>query len=123
MPPKMMFRNKHRLQGLEFACCSGCNSGTKADDQIASLLGRAVADHDLNDQDREDIMKMHSGVANNFPEIIVELQGRRSNRKDRQILRRLGSPPGFGGVWDVDGPLVNQHMLRFSAKLGFALHC
>ncbi len=44
MPPRVMFKEKLRLSGLEFPSCRPCNKGTSAADLVASFVARLDPD-------------------------------------------------------------------------------
>ncbi len=115
MPPRMMFRGKHRPQGLEFASCHACNAGTKHSDLVASMIGRFAPDSEMT-HDEEEFKKVLGSIKNNIPGLLEEMQISRAGQKIAK--RRLAID---GGFLRVNGPLVSSHMQQFSFKLGLAL--
>jgi hypothetical protein len=49
MPPRVMFKNKFRLSGMEFGACGDCNKGTSAADLVASFMARIGRDNGEGD--------------------------------------------------------------------------
>ena len=117
MPPTQMFIQKQRPKGLEFPSCLKCNNGTGNSDLVASLLGRLSVDS--ADDKAAEIKKMLSGVRNNVPGLLEEMQIGPAGQK---LARRILPLQEGGGVVRANGPLVTKHLLVFGAKLGFALH-
>jgi hypothetical protein len=119
MPPIIMFDQRQRPRGLEFPACEGCNGGTSNTDLVASLLGRVYPNVE-SDSGRTELKKLLSAVSNNVPGLLDEMMPDNADH-----LRALGSipnmPPG-STVLRANGPILTEHMKRFGAKLGLALH-
>jgi hypothetical protein len=116
MPPIAMFDGKQRPKGLEFPTCRDCNNGTRLSDMAASVLGRAYPDAGTPDE----LRRLLSGVANNIPGLLEEMQVGRAGQKF--FHRDTPSVPAGAAVLRVNGPIVKKHIGIFGAKLGLALH-
>ena len=119
MPPIAMFDGRQRPKGLEFPTCRECNNGTSRSDQVASLMGRVYPDAEKQ-QGRDEIKRLLSGVSNNVPGLLQEMQMGRAAQKF--ALRDIPSMPSGSGVLRANGPILSNHMRVFGAKLGFAFH-
>jgi hypothetical protein len=119
MPPIAMFEGRQRPKGLEFPTCLECNNGTSQSDQVASLMGRVYPDAGT-EQGYSDLKKLLSGVANNVPGLLQEMQVGRAGQKFAQ--RDIPSMPAGSSVLRANGPILSKHMHTFGAKLGFAFH-
>lgn len=69
-PPKVLFKDKKRLKGLEFPSCSRCNNGTSQLDQVASLVSMTMGSVFNKSLEGEYWEKLARGVYNNAPEVI-----------------------------------------------------
>lgn len=69
-PPRVLFRDKKRLKGLEFPACKRCNNGTSDLDQVAALFCLTMGAALNPDMDSEYWEKIFLGVKNNSPEVI-----------------------------------------------------
>jgi hypothetical protein len=118
MPPRMMFRRKHRPKGLEFGACKPCNNGSSRADLVAAMMGRIYPDA-KSAAESEEFERIYKAVRNNVPGLLNEMHIPRGGQK--LAIRKL--PSDFaGGVLRVGGPLVTAHMQAFALKLGLALH-
>jgi hypothetical protein len=102
VPPRVMFRGKHRPKGLEFASCKCCNEGTGHADLVAALLGRVATDAS-DEEEKVELEGLLGGVSNNVP----------------GLLEEMGFPDTH---LKANGPLVRAHMQTFATKIGFALY-
>jgi hypothetical protein len=118
MPPKGVFEGKHRPKGLEFPACGDCNANTSHSDLIASMLARSWPNADT-DAARDELVRIFRAVSNNAPAVLREMNMRRGAEK---LARKRRNIPPDAHPLRADGPLLNQHILTFAAKLGFALY-
>lgn len=112
VPPKIMFLNKQRPKGLEFAACKACNEGTKGADLVAALIGRA----DPTNDGMPDFQGILQAISNNYPGLLEEL-----TPSDNQ-MKAAGRVSISGGPINVAGPQVSKFMRQFCLKLTFALY-
>lgn len=114
VPPISIFDNRDRPSGLEFAACLPCNNGAGRDELVAAWISRAFPDPETpkGEQEIEDILR---GVSNNWPGLLEELQP--AFWQDKAARRSGGA-----GALNCRGPILNNVMKRFAAKIGFALH-
>lgn len=119
MPPTAIFRGKQRPKGLEFASCYECNHGSRAADQVVSLLSRIYPDS-RTDLERAEIRKVIRAIKNNFPGLLEEMLP--SPRQEGLFSAHKKKLPGDGGALNVGGPMLNRHVQLFGARLGFAMH-
>jgi len=99
-PPKVLFRNKYRLKGLEFAACERCNLGCSDLDNVAAffcILSGAVFDPGLIDDYWERIAQ---GVRNNTPEVL-------------DYIGTLDAPE----VWDIGSGPEHLHKVGINKRV------
>jgi hypothetical protein len=82
----MMFWEKQRPKGLEFAACASCNNGSSHADLVASLLGRTGADP-KNEAQRDELVKLLRAVSNNVPGLLQDME--LPFTEEERHLRRL----------------------------------
>jgi hypothetical protein len=119
MPPIQMFRLRQRPKGMEFPACRPCNNGTSHSDLVASLLGRMYPDAE-GDGAIAELKKLLSGVAINVPGLLEEMMI--SEGEERRAKLTIPKIPAGGAVLRANGPILENHMKIFGAKLGFAVH-
>lgn len=118
VPSRQMFFRRHRPQGLESPACSRCNKITGAHEQFAAMLARTFLDTDSRDAAKE-IKKLIRAVHRESPAVLTEMQPSWQQQYDFQ--QKMG-PDHKGGLLSLNGPLVNQSIQIFGAKLVVALH-
>lgn len=119
MPPISIFRDRHRLSGLEFACCKDCNSGTRAADAVAALLSFIARPGSNRDWHDAQIHRLLSAADQLAPGLRSEITADGT----KQIWVR--TPTGLfhrGFRANGNGPILKRHMDVFSAKFGLALY-
>ena len=120
IPPKVVFDLRHRPRGLEFLSCSDCNNGSGLDDQAIGWLSRMLPDSDDTAHSAE-LQKLTREVFNNHPRLMREMVPSLDQKNNADHLRLHDIVPG-GGILNPTGPILNDIMGRFSARLGMALH-
>jgi len=120
MPPRTMFDLRDRSEGLEFGACSECNQGSRHFELAASMLSRIYPDP-TTEQGKEEVAKLFKTVKNRWPELLVEMQP--DGRQLARFEAARSKLPGTAHVLSAKGPLLNNALRHFSAKLGIALHC
>jgi hypothetical protein len=120
MPPKTMFKDRHRLSGMEFGSCQACNNGTRAADAIASFLAHTSPTESHRNQWQIPVLSKLKDTAEQLePGFFAELF---NPAKIEKTLRKNE----FGFILptvetNADGPIIKRNMTAFSAKLGMAL--
>lgn len=69
-PPKVFFRDKKRLAGLEFPACKRCNNGSGRLDQVAALICITMSETERPLENKEYFHKLLGEVKNNDPEVL-----------------------------------------------------
>lgn len=116
MPPIGVFSERRRPQGLEFLACKECNHSARSDEAIVSLMSRVYPDATTDAQINE-LRRIMAGVSSRRPALIRELMP--TFRQSKEVRKLSGEAVG---ALNARGPLLNRAMLRFGAKLAFALH-
>lgn len=119
VPSRQMFKNRSRPNGLEVPACRECNRFTSAHEQVAALMGRLYPDAET-ESEKQEIERIMRAVQADVPGLLEEMHPsvRQLKRKSEiPKLRKTGV-----GVLNCGGPLLNQSIQIFGAKLGFALH-
>ena len=120
VPSKQMFHLKRRPQGLEFPACEQCNHSTSPHELTAALLSRLTNYIDSKAYVRE-LRKLMSQVDKNRHGLLDELMPSWRQQYDFENFRHLDIPQGWG-VLNAGGPMLNQSVQIFGAKLCKALH-
>lgn len=118
MPPKQMFANKHRPKGMEFPCCSECNSGTKGAESVASIISRMSEDATYFNWESKQGCNLRHALSRNAPEVISEIFS------DINIVYRLNEYNIFSRMVAISltGEKVSSNLDIFSAKFGMSLY-
>jgi len=119
VPPRVMFNLRHRPKGMEFSACRPCNDGSRKAELVAGMLARMLPDPEPGMPQDEQRALIHS-VNSNVPGLLEEMQP----SKRQNVLfnsQRFLLPRGIGGALNAGGPILNQAMMLFGAKLGMAL--
>jgi hypothetical protein len=117
VPPRIMFKQKLRPKGLEFASCSECNRSASRFEMVAAVIGRLSPDNNFSNWVQA-WGKLLQETDSNNPGLIKELHASQRQLND---ARRI---PNFEnhGAFNVSGPIVQNSIHAFGAKLGLALH-
>lgn len=118
VPSRQMFFRRQRPKGLESPACDRCNNITGTHEQFAAMLARTFPDADSRDATNE-IENLIGAVHRHSPDVLAEM--RPSWRQQYDYQQRFGLDHK-GGALSVNGPLVNQSIRMFGAKLVMALH-
>jgi hypothetical protein len=120
MPPRTMFKDRHRLSGMEFGCCEACNNGTKAADAIASFLAHSSPTAGLHTEWQTPVMRKLMDTAEQLePGFHNEFFNKEKSQKT--YLKTESSILMPVVMINADGPIVKRSMTKFSAKLAMAL--
>ena len=115
VPPIIMFAQRRRPKGLEFASCEPCNGGTKHADLVAAMVGRSMPGSGA-DADHEEMKSIFSAVNNNIPGLLQQMY------LPPEQQSAAGWQEENGGLLRANGPLVSSHMQTFAFKVGFSLY-
>lgn len=117
-----MFDGKQRPQGLEVPACGPCNHGTSNAEQVAALLARTYPDSGT-EMAKVEIRKLLRGVKNNNPGLLEEMTDTSADQERRlSVALKDGGAGSAVTALNANGPLLNNCIQTFGAKLGFALH-
>ncbi|KQT48128.1 hypothetical protein ASG47_07065 [Devosia sp. Leaf420] len=120
MPPRIMFKDKQRPSGLEFACCDACNRNTSAADSVASYMAK------LDRQAWEGDWRLQAATAQQgllkaiAPGFLEELYD--PNSMERVYLPTSGGVRIAHDVITANGPLIRSYLSVFGAKFGMSLY-
>jgi hypothetical protein len=89
MPPKSLFDNSHRPDGLVMPACAECNRATSTADLVVSLVGRW--DYGNSPQENSDHRRLVARLRKQAPELISEWTG-------LNCIEIFGSRPAKRGV-------------------------
>lgn len=115
VPSIQLFTLKQRPHGMEVPACDYCNGVTSQAEQIVAMLSRA-SPGPKTPEEAEECKEIFQAVANNHPDVLIEMK---SSPVQRKRVRKFGST---GDPINVRGPLVNQAIGQFSRKLILAAH-
>jgi hypothetical protein len=120
MPPIGMFKTRFRPSGMEFASCSGCNTGTRGADIVASFLARISPFDDADTWRIKEATKLKPALEKFAPGVLKELF---HEQKKQIIWTRNPKGVRVRSVMRIaDGPLVKAYLTVFGAKLAMALY-
>jgi hypothetical protein len=125
VPSRQLFDNKRWPEGYEFPACEHCNGATRNAEQVIAMIARAYPDG-ATEQQREEMGRILQAIANNYPEVLLEMKP--SARKVRSFLKSRGLEKESDAatkdypLMAVDGPIVGHCVTTFAIKLFCALH-
>jgi hypothetical protein len=120
MPPRGMFRGKHRPGDMEFGCCKACNEGTGGADVVAAVISRLHPDHGEGSWQDKEIRKLIPPLDKFAPGVREEM---RSGKHERGWIRRGDFGLMQSAVWvHADGPRLKAYLTIFAAKFAMALY-
>ncbi len=117
MPPRAMFKDRHRFSGLEFGSCVSCNTGTKAADAIASFMAHIdvfSGDDEWKVKAAKKLLETAEQHQLGFKSELFSIEKRRWRFDQSGILRDTVEVNGAG-------PILKRNLDIFSAKIGMAL--
>ena len=120
MPPRVLFRDRFRPKGLEFASCLACNNGTAGADLVVGYLARLSHSRSQEPWLVQDAKSFHPMLDRRAPGFRQELW--RESKSSKSWL------PGGAGILEpmmiikADGEITRRHLTVFGAKLGMALY-
>lgn len=120
MPPLVLFLNRQRPKGLEFAACRECNNGTKGADAVAALFSRiSHTDRDPYWENGDGVTLRHT-VDRDAPGVRDEVFDER--KATTRWMKGVAGVLTPKTIIHADGPLVKAYLDVFAAKLGMALY-
>ena len=121
MPPRVMFRGKHRPGDMEFGCCKACNEGTGGTDVVAAVISRLHPDHGEESWQNEEIRKLIRRLDKYAPGVREEMF--RPEKRERGWIRRANVGLMQPAVLvRADGPRLKAYLKIFAAKFAMALY-
>ena len=118
MPPIAIFDNRDRPKGMEYLACETCHNGSRALDQLASLLSRAYPDPHTPHAQHE-AREHFRGIGNNFPMLLREMKP--SPEQEERARKARDTLPGSRGALAI-GPVMRTLLMKFAGRVGLALH-
>lgn len=124
VPSRACFPDRHAPEDFEFPACDKCQNATRLDELVFALYVR-MSDPDDETFREADLVRLVSGVANNLPHLLPNLN--LTTRDRRNSLRELGlhKPDGavvadlpFAGI----PPGVHERLERYARKILCALY-
>jgi hypothetical protein len=115
MPPITIFEQRRRPKGLEFSACEPCG---RVAEKIIGLVSR-IYPGPATEAGRQELKRLYREFRRHHPHLLKEMAP--TDTQLATFKQQQASLPG-GGVLNVRGPLVNEAMNRFAAKLALALH-
>jgi hypothetical protein len=119
MPPITIFDQRQRPSGLEFPACQPCNSGCRVAEKIVGLVSRIYPDPP-NEAGRQELKRLYREFARYHPDLLKEMAPPGTQFAD--FKRQHANLPAGSHLLNARGPLLNEAMNRFAAKLALALH-
>jgi hypothetical protein len=110
MPPKSLFDNRHRPEGLVVPACDDCNRGTSAADLTVAIVSRWS--YDFDHQERLDHKRLIEGVRERDPDLLnewIQLDPNRWNEARLHLVKQGVSVPPNTGIVSI-GPLTIQQL-------------
>ena len=117
MPPITIFDQRRRPRGLEFSACQPCNSGGRIAEKIVGLVSRMYPDPP---NDTEELRRLYREFARYHPDLLKEMWP--TDDQLGKFRRQQANLPAGAHPLNARGPLLNEAMNRFAAKLALALH-
>lgn len=121
MPPISMFKDKQRLRGMEFASCRDCNEGTKVADMMAVFVAHANPFSTSGDWRTEKMKEILDSIERFCPGFKDEFD-RGAQRSKSAWIRDAKNLLRPVRKISLNGPILNNQLRIFSAKLGMALY-
>lgn len=118
MPPRIMFLNKSRPKGMEFASCKKCNTESGMADAVASMIARLDKEDDLKSQSFIEARILRNKILKSNPALIDDLF------ENAQTIYKLGSN-GIVKRYEtktVDSKILTQYLKIFSSKMALSLY-
>lgn len=119
MPPRVMFKGKHRLSGMEYPVCLACNNGTRGSDVVAAMMARINTSDEGGAPLFQEALQFRKSVMKWAPGVYEEIQSA------PRSLDYIRDPSGLLRPVvrvRVEGEHLHGHLNAFAAKLGLALY-
>lgn len=124
VPSRALFDNRIWPEGYEFPACVNCNRASRYDEQVISMLSRIFPDA-TTEKGKLETQESIRAVANNFPEILLEMRPDAAQEKravEEYGLEHRRMPDGQLPIFSVRGPKLNAAIESFARKLFCALY-
>lgn len=121
VPSKQIFRLKQRPKGLEFPACKICNELSGPHELVAALLSRVLSFKQMSILEKRELQKLFRAVDRSRHGLLKELWPTWQQQYDYNHLNHPDKPRG-GGPLNAGGPMLNQSIQLFGAKMCLALH-
>ena len=121
VPSKQMFRLKRRPAGLEFPACEQCNHSTGPHELVAALMSRLTENSSAKAGEEKELIKLITAVDKNRHGLLQEMIPSWQQEYDVFTLNHPEIQQGWGAL-NAGGPMLNQSLQIFGAKLCQALH-
>ena len=119
MPPRTMFKDRSRPDGMVFASCKACNNGTSTADLVAGFMCRIRMEGAATDWQLIESYNQLTGIGRRAPDFIREFF---NPQKNQNVWRRSASGVLRKAVHiRADGPVTNAYLSTFASKFGMAL--
>lgn len=114
-PPKIMFVNSHRPQGIEVPSCKRCNNGSSQQDQVAAFFSLLFAEklmheNSAHSDEYNSLLKVLKGLANNNP----DLAGCIKHRGDEPI--KFGGKLQMMPKFTIEPVIFEKYLDLWAAK-------
>jgi hypothetical protein len=121
MPPRGMFRNRHRPGAMEYGACETCNKGTRGSDAVAAVMARLHPENRRGSWQAQEVRRLLSALDQFAPGVREEMS------IPGKFAFGWARDPGSSLLQRVvqvraDGPRVKAHLSVFGAKLAMALY-
>lgn len=119
MPSRILFDNKQRPKGLEFASCQECQDSTRKEEVAVAMFSRIYPDAVTRSAQLE-YRKIIRKANQTFPGLLAEM-----HIDQLPVLADLGETANKLPTWNFitcGGPIAKSAIQKFAKKLALALH-
>jgi hypothetical protein len=120
MPPRSMFRAKHRPGAMEFGACNACNEGSRGADVAAAVIARLHPDHGEQSWQNEEIKSLIRPLDAFAPGVREEMS-QPGTHEERWVPRRNSRLMQRVVYVHARGPGLKAYLTIFAAKFAMAL--
>lgn len=123
-PPRAIFDNSHRPDGLVVPACKRCNDLSRTADLVAAIISRWTFSEDRSQAEDQDHGKLAKRLRYQAPEIAAEWASKSAGTQQKRARRHLqsfGVPVDIHGKFATIGPLTIPRLNLFCYKLVLAI--